>query len=83
MKIQSIEVIETLLRNKGVYPGDPPMSLVYWYIDDRGQVSFAVFMHKWEDDMRLSPYVVRHSLLMQDGVLTQAGADLLQNIDCP
>jgi hypothetical protein len=73
----SWEIIEKMLRNKGVYPGDPPATHIYRYTNKwNGGKTFAVY---WDDNHSFGPseFVIDPVLLMEHGVLTTEGEEEL------
>lgn len=56
------EIVEVLLDNDGIYPGDPRASRIYEYRNVHGSVAWAAFWSAW-DDMAASPYVAEFVLL--------------------
>lgn len=79
--VNSPEIVEVMLANRGNYPGDPPAALIYQYQTPLGATAFTVFWHENDDDMNsLNPYDVREvKLLWQRGHgLTNAGREWLQ-----
>ena len=80
MTIESTDIIKEMLRNDGVYPGDPQVSYIYAY---RNQMSnnllFAVFMRGGDVDIFTSPYVAASRLLWQKVTgLTSHGKKFLE-----
>ena len=68
--INDTEIIHTMLRNKGVYPGDPrPPKYIYTYINAWGGKTYKVY----ERPLHATDYVHEPVLLMKDGKLTIAG----------
>lgn len=85
MTISSPKTIETMLKNKGVYPGDPAMDLIFSYKSPDGKQLFACFDFEKDcpNDIYESPFVVNPVLLMETGKLTQAGKAFLKNLEGP
>ena len=80
MTYSNPEIIATLLKNNGVYPGDPQMARVYSYQGSGTEALYAVFMDARHDDMHLSPYVRKAVLLWdKDTGLTPAGEKWLED----
>jgi len=82
--ITSRELLTNLLRNAGVYEGDPPVKRVYRYKSfDTGNVQYAVFYEPEHDDLRGrdTAFCREVSLLMHDGVLTPDGINELLGED--
>jgi hypothetical protein len=69
--IDSAQIIRTILANKGVYPGDPPVSFVFTYTNFEGRKTYAV--DSVRERYRESSYVRNPILLLQHGELTDAG----------
>lgn len=62
--ITSREIIQEILDNDGVYPGDPQAALIYEYrnVFDN-EVAWAVFWDYRDDDIGSSPAVAEFKLL--------------------
>lgn len=74
MTFESRDIIVKMLKNNGVYPGDPPASSIYSYIGANGNRLFAVFMDERFNDIYESPYVSDPVLLWsRRGGLTAEG----------
>jgi hypothetical protein len=79
MTFESEEIIETILRNNGSYPGDPPAASVWQYEAMRGQVCYAVFMPEQYCDIHDSQYVRKPVKLFElSSGLTPDGENWLQ-----
>jgi hypothetical protein len=69
--------IKILLRNRGRQEGFN-WRLIYQYRNaTNGETAFAIFNEPQYNDMYQSPYVADVVLLMEDGYLTQDGAEFL------
>lgn len=68
MTYESKELVVELLKNNGVYPGDPQMARIYSYKGIPGNELYAVFMDEAHDDMQESPYV-RKPVMLWDRTL--------------
>lgn len=80
--ITSPKIIKTLLENEGAYPGDPPAARIYKYGNPRAAGKhWAVFWSDRHDDMATSEYVMNPVLLMENGILTEAGTQELQRFN--
>lgn len=78
--IDSPDIINTMLKNDGVYPGDPPCSAIYQYENMWGGTSFKVCYNAHEEKNFIyngaySSYVC----LFRDGELTIEGKLLVGN----
>lgn len=71
--ITSPGTILTMLKNGGKYPGDPPMKLIYSYLNQSGVKEWAIFEDYLWDDIADNPYLSEGRLLMKDGNLTADG----------
>lgn len=79
MTIEDPEIIKTMLKNNGVYPGDPQASSIYAYTGVNGKELYAVFLDESHNDIYLSPYVINPKILWtQKYGLTHYGAKLCQ-----
>lgn len=83
MTISCEKIIEKMLRNKGTYPGDPQMALIYKYESPSGAKNFACFETHTPNDIFSSPYVANPILLMEDGKLTKEGKKFLDSLTPP
>lgn len=75
MTIMGREIIHEMLRNNGVYPGDPQMSSIWRYRHRlSGETLFAVFSNEIYNDLAVAPFVGDPILLWsQESGLTDAG----------
>ena len=77
---ESREIICEMLRNEGVYPGDPQDAIIYQYQGLSGENLFAVFWNTIFDDMWSSPYVTNPVVLWDKHTgLTYAGRSVLED----
>lgn len=62
--ITNEEVIQTMLDNDGVSPGDPQMDSIWEYINiGTGKRMWAIFMSKHHNDLASSPFVGSYVML--------------------
>lgn len=60
----SRSIIEEMLLNDGIFPGDPQASSIWEYRSAvTGQVMWAVFYNEAHNDLCLSPYVGEYRCL--------------------
>lgn len=80
MTIEDPEIIKTMLKNNGIYPGDPQASSIYSCIGKiNGKELYAVFLDEKYNDIDTSPFVTNPKLLWSRVVgLTHYGAKLCQ-----
>lgn len=74
--ISTPSIIKDLLHSHGEEDG-MQWVLIYSYQGMNGEQLFSVFNDVRYDDMFSSPYVKNPVLLMENGVLTEEGADFL------
>lgn len=78
MTITEPTIIQQMLENDGVYPGDPRAAIIYSYQAVSEQAHYAVFMDYAHDDMFESPYVRKPVVLWtHTHGLTEAGKNWL------
>lgn len=64
--IDSKDIIYKLLKNNGVYPGDPQCDTIWSYTNQFDNETQAVFWD-WQHDMYESPFVIGPTLLWRRG----------------
>jgi len=69
------QIVQTLLDNDGIYPGDPQCCRVYEYEHINDEVMWAVFYNYDTDDMASTPFALEYRLLWdrERGHLTPVG----------
>lgn len=78
MTYESKDIIVEMLKNNGVYPGDPQMAMIYSYQGLGNEPLYAVFAHEAHDDMEVSPYVRGYKLLWsRTSGITKDGKEFL------
>ena len=80
MTIDSLEIIQTMLRNNGTYPGDPQALSIFTYTTDWDNRTFAICFSR-SDEVRLvtSPCVHRPmQLWTREEGLTEQGRRVLE-----
>lgn len=77
MTITEKSIIAKMLFNAGVFPGDPPMPLIYSFtVRTNGQENYAFFSHPDFDDIQesvKSGWISNPVCLMSNCILTEAG----------
>lgn len=74
--IESPEIVKGLLRKRGSEDG-LTWKLIYQYKGQTGQTLFALYSDVRYCDIYQSPYVADPVLLMENGMLTDEGAEFL------
>ncbi len=76
--INSKAIILTMLKNNGVYPGDPQCYSIYQYENSfNGDICWAVFYNDY-CDIYESPYCLNPVLLFDKSIgLTNAGLEMI------
>lgn len=78
--IDSADIIRTMLKNDGVYPGDPPCSAIYRYTNMWGGTTFKVCYNSGqEQNFLVNGCYTDYDLLFRDGELTEEGRLLVGN----
>jgi hypothetical protein len=75
--IDSKEIITTMLKNDGVYPGDPQAYTIWQYTNDYGNTTHAVYWTLYNDILS-SPHCRDIVLLWDREGLTYAGKEFLR-----
>lgn len=83
MTIANKFIIKKMLKNDGIFPGDPQMYSIYSYVNAMdGKTLFAIFMENFHFDLDISPYVKSFELLWQKGGgLTEAGKLIVNEVE--
>jgi len=78
--IDSVDIIRTMLKNDGAYPGDPPCSAIYRYVNMWGGTTFKVcYNAREEDNFIINGCYNSYCLLFRNGELTEEGRLLVGN----
>lgn len=78
--IDSADIIRTMLKNDGAYPGDPPCSAIYQYENMWGGTTFKVcYNSRDEQNFLVHGCYNSQTLLFRDGELTEDGKLFMGN----